>query len=719
MSLPDQDYSVLGYDPYEVPFLGPRKHDYLYFPYKNSEPTEEYRRKSKYPFIQVALLPTLAFQTRMLLKECKAKTLSELYNIQKNNEKLPIFGINAQQDTHIEDPNDGLLWCADRKGEAHMDFDEKIQTDKYEFLGEDVYAAFISVEMLPKYERSRWLDVLTRKAELATMVYTQGIEVFTLISVFFTQTDSGGLETKMELNSMCDLRGLMGPFGIVWFEWVGYLAYATCFFALLGALDNVFYMRKPDGRTFETAYSITLRVIILAYMVWFVTRTTASASPSHEYELLLNSFLGADSGHRRMGGSGSGGSSEFSAEHVTIVNFFAVFTEMKDIIDLQVWVQRYGYGITLLIFFQGILYLNGHPRVAILSKTLKEGFDDIFHYFLLMGLMYGVIAFLGHFQLGPSVPGFGTFKDTLVRQFEMVVGEFPWENIEGLDTTTSLMFMSYVLLYAFFVFFILLNFFLAIIVEAFTRVKKQQDENVVERNCVEDICCVVCETVVSIYTSLVPLIVRRHIPLWQKYIGFPSNMKVMAWIEEKEEEEVHIQDAWNKVRPMQQYRAPLLVDEFSAVFRVPKAVAVNYLSHHLAKSPDMGLNRVQIDNFAVHVQEVKSFMRKRELQLQALGLRAKGHVEETPKSNNMMITDGAVGDAPGAEGPKPLTGTEVHVFTLQEIIQERQHFARILQSRCRERDEDLRQVDEEAHQLAIALQRASGRPYSEALVNAS
>jgi len=126
-----------------------------------------------------------------------------------------------------------------------------------------------------------------------------------------------------------------------------------------------------------------------------------------------------------------------------------------------------------------------------------------------------------------------------------------------------------------------------------------------------------------------------------------------------------------------------------------------------------------IDNFAVHVQEVKSFMRKRELQLQALGLRAKGHVEETPKSNNMMITDGAVGAAPGAEGPKPLTGTEVHVFTLQEIIQERQRFARILQSRCRERDEDLRQVDEEAHHLAIALQRALGRPYSEALVNAS
>merc|ERR1719305_737236 len=146
-------------------------------------------------------------------------------------------------------------------------------------------------------------------------------------------------------------------------------------------------------------------------------------------------------------------------------------------------------------------------------------------------MMYAVIAFLGHWQLGPNVVGFGTPMDALIRQFEMVVGEFPWEAVEGLDLTTSVIFMVYVAIYAFFVFFILLNFFLAIIVEAYSRVKKGMDENVVERNCVEDICCVVCETVVSLYCAAVPLIVRRHIPVWQKYIGFPNNMRVMLWIE--------------------------------------------------------------------------------------------------------------------------------------------------------------------------------------------
>merc|ERR1719261_470408 len=120
----------------------------------------------------------------------------------------------------------------------------------------------------------------------------------------------------------------------------------------------------------------------------------------------------------------------------------------------------------------------------------------------------------------------------------------------------------------------------------------------------------------------------------------------MLWIEEKEEEEKDIQDAWEKVRPMQQYRAPLLVDEFMSVFRVPKNVAVNYLSHHLAKAPDMGLNRVQIDNFEVHVAEVKSFMRKRELQLQSLGLRAKTNNAPSPKKKSLaMLTDAPNNDS--------------------------------------------------------------------------
>merc|ERR1719316_1853760 len=123
-------------------------------------------------------------------------------------------------------------------------------------------------------------------------------------------------------------------------------------------------------------------------------------------------------------------------------------------------------------------------------------------------MMYGVIAFLGHWQLAPGVPGFDSYKDTLVRQFEMVVGEFPWEAVNGLDLTTTTLFFTYTVLYAFFVFFILLNFFLAIIVESFSRVKKQMDMNVVE-----DICCVVCESVIGIYCYVVPVMVRKHIPL--------------------------------------------------------------------------------------------------------------------------------------------------------------------------------------------------------------
>ena len=58
------------------------------------------------------------------------------------------------------------------------------------------------------------------------------------------------------------------------------------------------------------------------------------------------------------------------------------------------------------------------------------------------------------------------------RQFEMVIGEYPWDTIEGLPALTAVMYTIYLLTYSILAFFILVNFFLAIVVDAFLNVKK-------------------------------------------------------------------------------------------------------------------------------------------------------------------------------------------------------------------------------------------------------
>merc|ERR1719253_2413909 len=86
----------------------------------------------------------------------------------------------------------------------------------------------------------------------------------------------------------------------------------------------------------------------------------------------------------------------------------------------------------------------------------------------------------------------------------MVVGEFPWDSTQGIDNLSLFIFFIYIFIFAIFAFFILLNFFLAIVVDAFTRVKQEMDNNVVESMLTTDCCDVAISTVADIYATLEP-----------------------------------------------------------------------------------------------------------------------------------------------------------------------------------------------------------------------
>merc|ERR1719456_2148220 len=104
----------------------------------------------------------------------------------------------------------------------------------------------------------------------------------------------------------------------------------------------------------------------------------------------------------------------------------------------------------------------------------------------------------------------------------MVVGEFPWDSTQSLDSLSLLIFFIYIFIFAIFAFFILLNFFLAIVVDAFTRVKEEMEANVVENSCIYDLCDVFNETVISIYNTIVPYALRARLPIYKSRLGFPT-----------------------------------------------------------------------------------------------------------------------------------------------------------------------------------------------------
>merc|ERR1719201_656638 len=68
-------------------------------------------------------------------------------------------------------------------------------------------------------------------------------------------------------------------------------------------------------------------------------------------------------------------------------------------------------------------------------------------------MMYFTLAYIGYWQLGATIEGFGSLMDAALRQFEMVVGEFPWDSAQALDDTSLIIFFIYVMVFAIFAFF--------------------------------------------------------------------------------------------------------------------------------------------------------------------------------------------------------------------------------------------------------------------------
>jgi hypothetical protein len=146
------------------------------------------------------------------------------------------------------------------------------------------------------------------------------------------------------------------------------------------------------------------------------------------------------------------------------------------------------YLIVIVSIIRLIGYMSVHPRIAVLSQTLTSASDNIFHFSLVFCFICGLLAWLACWSFGPDKDLFCTLQYALLTQLKMVMGEFPFDDPWKETVLERMWYVCYAVL----VFFLAVNIFLAIIVEAFVLVKKRLAEEVlVERNIVVDFVCLV------------------------------------------------------------------------------------------------------------------------------------------------------------------------------------------------------------------------------------
>merc|ERR1719359_1207753 len=118
------------------------------------------------------------------------------------------------------------------------------------------------------------------------------------------------------------------------------------------------------------------------------------------------------------------------------------------------WYSRHYIGAYCVIyvqFIQLIMYFNVHPRMALLTNTIKSGIDHMLHFLLLFAILFCFLAFMAHWMFGPDLDIFQTFPQTISEQVRILFGEYLVAG-EGMKSLTGTIFGIYILYFITFMF---------------------------------------------------------------------------------------------------------------------------------------------------------------------------------------------------------------------------------------------------------------------------
>ncbi|CAL1159747.1 unnamed protein product, partial [Cladocopium goreaui] len=442
----------------------------------------EYESLKRFGKPQLTLLPSVLFQTR--LEETACHGFAATIQVQNYNPLLSLLpALDGKKKGNI-------LKCIDRNQQqtseyalyldcpdhtpSHRCVDGKVGIGtKQSFHGETVYAEMLieSSKLLTGMQKVGWIDIQTDRVCVSTMVYTEGVEMFTSLTVEFSFDEAGNVEGAVHMITYRDLTREAAS------DFAGCLI-TTCVGAFISIVSLVAYLCcHPEQYNLGLMlYEIISRLVLFIYPLILLISWTQQQLMSHEYDLLMQAFMHNEG---------------MDAEHVkhSVAEYFKVKTVIYEEAD---WLERHriaAYIVLYVQFLQMVLAFNVHPRVAMLTSTIQKALHNMMHFFFVFAILFLMLAFMANFLLGGRIHLFGTFGEACSAQVRMLFGEFIYaDGVEVLSGTALVMYWLYAISFMLIVFFTLLNFFLAIIVDAFVDVKNYTGELRVTQSFFSDLC---------------------------------------------------------------------------------------------------------------------------------------------------------------------------------------------------------------------------------------
>ncbi|KAM9329984.1 polycystin-2 [Gastrophryne carolinensis] len=135
------------------------------------------------------------------------------------------------------------------------------------------------------------------------------------------------------------------------------------------------------------------------------------------------------------------------------------------------WQSQFNNVAAVTLFFAWVKlfkFVNFNRTMTQLSTTMSRCAKDILCFSILFFIIFLAYAQFAYLVFGTHVDDFSTFQDCIFTQFRLLLGDFDFTEVEEADHIMGPIYFSS---FVFFMFFILLNMFLAIISDTYSEVK--------------------------------------------------------------------------------------------------------------------------------------------------------------------------------------------------------------------------------------------------------
>ncbi|XP_046313591.1 polycystin-2 isoform X2 [Marmota monax] len=161
----------------------------------------------------------------------------------------------------------------------------------------------------------------------------------------------------------------------------------------------------------------------------------------------------------------------FLAACETIFCFFILYYVVEEILEIRIHKLQYFRSfwncldVVIIVLFK---FINFNRTMSQLSTTMSRCAKDLFGFAIMFFIIFLAYAQLAYLVFGAQVDDFSSFQECIVTQFRIILGDINFAEIEEANRVLGPLYFT---TFVFFMFFILLNMFLAIINDTYSEVK--------------------------------------------------------------------------------------------------------------------------------------------------------------------------------------------------------------------------------------------------------